>query len=113
MSRTPWVGLAALIAMFVIPYLPAGFFTGPRTVKHWPRRHICAECGGSWIDGHVCMPTGEIRRTVRGELSRRGPTADPDRAADSWTVDPSDQGVASNPLVPAGGSRDLNRRRSK
>ena len=51
-SPTPWVGLAALIAMFVLPFLPAWLFEGPRTVKHWlfegprtvkhwPRRHVC------------------------------------------------------------------------
>lgn len=106
MSRTPWVGLAALIAMFVIPYLPARFFEGPRTVRHWPRRHICGECGGPWSEGHTCMVTSEIRRSVRGELSRLGRTADLDRVADSHTV-------ASDPLASRDGSRDLNRRRSK
>ena len=28
-SPTPWVGLAALIAMFVLPFLPAWLFEGP------------------------------------------------------------------------------------
>jgi hypothetical protein len=113
MSRTPWVGLAALMAMFVIPYLPARFFEGPRTVKHWPRRHICGDCGGPWTEGHTCMPTSEIRRPVRGELSRLGRTAELDQVADSQTVGFPRQRVASDPLASRDGSRDLNRRRSK
>lgn len=50
----PWIGLLALVAMFVIPFLPDWIFEGPRTVKHWPRRHICGACGVSWTSGHVC-----------------------------------------------------------
>jgi hypothetical protein len=113
MSRTPWVGLAALIAMFVIPYLPAKFFEGPRTVKHWPRRHICGECGGLWSEGHTCLPTSEIRQSLRGELSRLGRTAGLDRVADSQTVGSPRQRVAWDPLASRDGSRYLNRRRSK
>ncbi len=30
----PWVGLAALLAMFVLPFLPDWLFEGPRTSKH-------------------------------------------------------------------------------
>jgi hypothetical protein len=44
-SPIPWVGLAALAAMFVLPFLPDWLFKGPRTSKHWPRRHICGDCG--------------------------------------------------------------------
>jgi hypothetical protein len=43
---TPWVGRATLIAMFAIPFLPDRLFEGPRTIKHWPRRHVCGECSG-------------------------------------------------------------------
>jgi hypothetical protein len=53
-APVPWVGLLALVAMFVIPFLPDWIFEGPRTVKHWPRRHVCGECGAGWTDGHVC-----------------------------------------------------------
>jgi hypothetical protein len=53
-NPVPWVGLLALVAMFVIPFLPDWIFEGPRTVKHWPRRHICGECGAAWTSGHVC-----------------------------------------------------------
>jgi hypothetical protein len=31
----PWFGLAALIAMFAIPFLPRWLFEGPRSVKQW------------------------------------------------------------------------------
>ena len=34
MARIPWFGLAALVSMFIIPYLPSWLFEGPRTVKH-------------------------------------------------------------------------------
>jgi hypothetical protein len=50
----PWIGLVALVAMFVLPFLPSKVFEGPRTVKHYPRRHVCAECGERWTDGHSC-----------------------------------------------------------
>ena len=43
-APTPWVGLAALAAMFVIPFLPSWIFEGPRTVRHRPQRHICGDC---------------------------------------------------------------------
>jgi hypothetical protein len=44
-SPVPWVGLAALAAMFLLPLLPDWLFEGPRTSKHWLRRHICGDCG--------------------------------------------------------------------
>ena len=53
---TPWIGLVALVAMFVLPFLPSWVFEGPRTVKHYPRRHVCAECGARWVDSHSCEP---------------------------------------------------------
>jgi hypothetical protein len=64
MSNAPWVGLAALVLMFAIPFLPSWLFDGPRTVKHWPRRHVCGACDAPWTDGHLC----EI-----GPASRLGP----------------------------------------
>jgi hypothetical protein len=75
-SHTPWVGIAALVAMFLIPFIPAWFFEGPRTVKHRPRRHVCGDCGAAWQEGHACAavpaqvappPPGE---PLRGELRR-------------------------------------------
>jgi hypothetical protein len=53
-SPTPWIGLAALLAMFLLPFLPSWLFEGPRTVKHWPRRHVCGYCNAPWTRGHVC-----------------------------------------------------------
>jgi hypothetical protein len=53
-APTPWFGLAALIAMFAIPFLPKWLFEGPRKVRHWPQRHVCAECGVPWTAGHLC-----------------------------------------------------------
>ena len=45
---TPWVGLATLVAMFVIPFLPSWLFEGPRTIRRRPHRHVCADCGTTW-----------------------------------------------------------------
>ncbi len=56
MSNVPWAGLAALVAMIVIPFLPAWLFEGPRTVKHRPTRHACADCGAPWTSQHACEP---------------------------------------------------------
>jgi hypothetical protein len=68
----PWIGLAALIAMFVIPFLPDWLFEGPRITKHWPRRHVCGECGGPWTDRHTCAPGPGLvaHLPLRGELRR-------------------------------------------
>src|SRR6266511_5439901 len=54
-TPVPWVALAALVAMFVLPHLDArGLFDGPRTVRHRPRRHVCADCAEPWAPGHAC-----------------------------------------------------------
>jgi hypothetical protein len=68
---TPWVGLAALVAMFVIPLLPSWLFEGPRTIKHRPRRHVCADCGAPWTPRHTCEPDEpDHTRPLRGQLRR-------------------------------------------
>lgn len=68
---TPLIGLAAIVAMFVLPFLPAWLFEGPRTVKRYPRRVLCGDCGASWTDGHLCELEPESpRRPLRGELTR-------------------------------------------
>jgi hypothetical protein len=54
MRNVPWVGLVAIVAMFLIPLLPSRLFEGPRTIKHWPRRHVCGNCGLAWSNGHIC-----------------------------------------------------------
>jgi hypothetical protein len=53
-TPTPWVGLAALAALFLLPLLPDWLFEGPRTSKHWRRRHSCGDCGAPWTDEHSC-----------------------------------------------------------
>jgi len=75
-APTPWIGLLALVAMFVLPFLPSWLFEGPRTIRHWPRRHVCGECGARWTAGHLCeperpevaLPAG--RERLVGELRR-------------------------------------------
>jgi hypothetical protein len=79
MARIPWLGLAALVSMFVIPYLPSWLFEGPGTVKHWPRRHVCGVCGEAWTQRHTCRPAGPMAGPLRGELRRLAPPANPDR----------------------------------
>lgn len=77
MSRTPtpWIGLIALAAMFVIPFLPDWLFEGRRTIKHWPRRHICGDCGAPWTEQHTCAPQASTMgsRPLHGELRRLQP----------------------------------------
>jgi hypothetical protein len=68
---TPWVGLAALVAMFVIPFLPNWLFEGPRTIRHRPRRHVCADCGAPWTPGHACeRDEPKDTRPLKGQIRR-------------------------------------------
>jgi hypothetical protein len=70
-TPTPWVGLAALAARFLLPLLPDWLFEGPRTSKHWLRRHICGDCGAPWTDEHSCTPRqSEAGTVLRGQLRR-------------------------------------------
>jgi hypothetical protein len=74
----PWIGLAAIVAMFVLPLLPAWLFEGPRTIKRYPRRVVCGDCGQLWTDGHSCgfeavEPRPQRRRPLRAELRRVKP----------------------------------------
>ena len=68
-NPVPWIGLLALVAMFVIPFLPDWIFEGPRTVRHWPRRHVCGVCGAGWTSGHVCE-AGEPEPVLPGRAER-------------------------------------------
>ena len=72
MADTPWVGLAALAAMFIIPFLPEWLFSGPRTIKHRPRREVCGNCGALWTEEHTCPPQPSVAASppLRGELRR-------------------------------------------
>jgi hypothetical protein len=83
MAPIPWIGLAALIAMFLIPFLPDWLFEGPRTTKHWPRRHICGRCGVPWTDAHMCtLDAPRARPPLRGELRRLPPASELERRGD-------------------------------
>jgi hypothetical protein len=54
-APVPWVGLVAVVAMFVLPWLDArGLFDGRRTVRHRPRREVCGDCAEPWARGHGC-----------------------------------------------------------
>jgi hypothetical protein len=54
-NPVPWIALAAVAAMFVLPWLDAhGLFDGPRTIRHWPQRHVCGDCAEPWASGHQC-----------------------------------------------------------
>jgi hypothetical protein len=76
-AATPWVGLAALVAMFAIPFLPGWLFEGPRTIKHRPRRHVCADCNAPWTNDHTCTPAiAAASPPLQGELRRWEPTAE-------------------------------------
>lgn len=70
----PWIGLAAIVAMFVLPLLPAWLFDGPRTIKRYPRRVVCGDCGERWTDGHNCAieVVPSPRPPLRAELWRVG-----------------------------------------
>jgi hypothetical protein len=78
MSRVPWVGLVALVLMFAIPFLPSWLFEGPRTVRHWPRRHVCGACHAPWTDGHVCElgPASHSGPPLRARIQRVDPGTD-------------------------------------
>jgi hypothetical protein len=69
-APTPWIGLAALLAMFVLPFLPDRLFEGPRTIRHRPRRHVCADCGAPWTERHACARECHQAEPVRAELRR-------------------------------------------
>jgi hypothetical protein len=78
----PWIGLAAIVAMFVLPMLPAWLFEGPRTSKRYPRRVVCGDCGQRWTDDHRCdlevvaprpPRRAQPRPPLRAELRRVGP----------------------------------------
>jgi hypothetical protein len=91
-TPVPWIALAALAAMFVLPWLDArGLLDGPRTIRHRPRRHVCADCEAPWQPGHQCAVWLEAARRepvvplhpevpvarVRAQLTRSGPAGRP------------------------------------
>jgi hypothetical protein len=67
----PWIGLAAIVAMFVLPLLSARLFEGPRTIKRYPRREVCGDCGERWAEDHSCaLEVVPARPPLRAELRR-------------------------------------------
>ena len=75
-TPVPWVGLAALAVMFLLPLLPEWLFEGRRTTKHWPHRHVCGDCGAPWTNGHACSPAERDRDPrLRGQVHRLDPPA--------------------------------------
>jgi hypothetical protein len=81
-TPTPWIGLAAVVAMFALPFLPAWLFEGPRTIRHRPQRHVCADCGAGWTSRHACAPevaaveAAEAGPTLTAEIRRLPPAAE-------------------------------------
>jgi hypothetical protein len=76
-APTPWIGLAALAAMFVIPFLPTWLFEGPRTIRHRPQRHICGDCQAPWTNDHSCTVVIDAAYPpLQGELRRHAQEAE-------------------------------------
>jgi hypothetical protein len=81
MVDTPWIGLAALAAPFLLPLVPDWVFEGPRTIKHWPRHEICGRCTADWTDDHDCLSDRRpVVLAARGELRRIEMTEDRPRS---------------------------------
>jgi hypothetical protein len=99
----PWFGLAVLIAMFVLPFLPRWLFEGPRSIKHWPQRHVCGECGAPWADGHLCAEEAhqEVLVDPVPVLDGEVETALGPPAAGSWRASPGAAGA--RPRTPSRG----------
>lgn len=79
-TSVPWIGLAAIAAMFLLPFLDArGLFDGPHTIRRRPRRAVCADCASPWTPGHQCA--GWLEAAVREPVVplRPLPPAPPER----------------------------------
>ncbi len=60
-TPVPWIGLAAIACMFLLPWLDArGLLDGPRTIRRRPRREVCADCASPWTPGHQCAGWLEV-----------------------------------------------------
>jgi hypothetical protein len=63
-TPVPWIGLAAIAAMFLLPWLDArGLLDGPRVIRRRPRRVVCADCDAPWTPDHQCA--GWLEAAVR------------------------------------------------
>jgi hypothetical protein len=75
-NPVPWIGLAALAAMFLLPWLDArGLFDGPHIVRRRPRRVVCADCASPWTPDHQCA--GWLEAAVREPVVPLRPPALP------------------------------------
>jgi hypothetical protein len=55
-APVPWIAMAAIAAMFLLPWLDArGLLDGPHIIRHRPVREVCADCGAPWTSGHRCV----------------------------------------------------------
>jgi hypothetical protein len=117
----PWIALAAVAAMFLLPWLDArGLFDGPRTIHHHPRRHVCTDCGNPWTPGHQCpgwleaarrepvvpmRPIDPPEQWVHAQLTR--PDAPGRLALPRWALAPllapASGSPVGSPSVPTGG----------
>jgi hypothetical protein len=68
-TPVPWIGLAAIAAMF-LPWLDArGLLDGPRTIRR-RRREVCADCGAPWTPGRQCAAGWRPPRASRCPWTR-------------------------------------------
>ena len=75
-ASVPWIGLAAIAAMFLLPFLDArGLFDGPHIIRRPPRRVLCADCASSWTPDHQCA--GWLEAAVREPVVPLQPPASP------------------------------------
>jgi hypothetical protein len=75
-TPVPWIGLAAIAAMFLLPWLDArGLLDGPRSIRHRPRREVCADCHAPWTPDHQC--TGWLEAALREPVVPLQPLAPP------------------------------------
>jgi hypothetical protein len=73
MMDTPWIALAILVAVLVIPSQTINrWLEGPRTITHHPHRHVCGACGApNWTPDHSCSPAQPpVHEPSWGELRR-------------------------------------------
>jgi hypothetical protein len=86
-SPMPWIGLAAIAVMFLLPYLDArGLFDGPRTIRRRPRREVCADCASPWTPDHQCA--GWLEAAVREPVVPLQPPSEPPLRVQLVRTDP-------------------------
>ena len=77
---TPWVGLAALLAMFVLPFVPDWLLRGRGRSGTARAGMSAATATPPWTEGHICSPeASEAEPPLRGELRRLAPPAELER----------------------------------